>query len=429
MFNSDSKTSLPEKLLIAVLAIAPLGILTIKGWPGYLLGIAFLLSLLIIFQNRHNQSITPLNNWAKVVFVMLLSPIIGIFISQLLRQDWIIRSYDSPSRFLLALPIFWVLYQKKLSPTNWWKITIPLSLISIPIITPFLPQTGWATIDSSRFAIYFIDPLTFGRIALSMSCLSFVSIAFTNKKHWPIMMLQLLGGMIGIYYSIKSGSRTGWLAAPILIFIFIFIFTFKNKLLSLMTALFITTIVSLFAYQNSDTVRLRTIQAIEDVAKYKIGQPSMENETSVGLRLSFIQMGWHYFIKAPLTGYDDKGFETIMLSSEANLKIHSDFAKQFALTAGFHNEFITNTVRAGIWGSIYTLLLLLTPLAVATTLIRKDSKNYIALVGLTYTINEIISSLSTEVFNLKFTAAFYALLISCILAQSIHQLGSRHESQ
>lgn len=428
MFHSQPQMSLSEKLLVLVLAIAPLGILTVKGWSGYLLATAFLLSLLIIFQSYRIQSINPLNAWGKLVVVMLLSPMIGIFISQLLRQDWIIQTYDAPSRFLMALPIFWALYQKKLFPMDWWKITIPLSLISLPIITPLLPQTGWATVDSNRFATYFVDPLTFGRIALSLACLSFISIVFTNKKHWPIMLLQLLGGMLGIYYSIKSGSRTGWLAVPLLIFIFLSLFMFKNKLLSILTALLITITVTFFAYQLSETIEQRTKAAIQDIARYSIEAPSSQNDSSVGLRLSFIHMGWHYFTKAPLTGYDDKGFEAIMFSPEIN-NLHSDFAKKFALTAGFHNELVTNTVRAGIWGSIYTLLLLLTPLIVAITIIRKNPKSFVGIFGLTYSLNEIIASLSTEVFNLKFTAAFYALLIACILAQSIHQLGSKHESQ
>jgi O-antigen ligase len=131
----------------------------------------------------------------------------------------------------MALPIFWVIYQRKLTPMSWWKISIPLSLLTLPILTPFLPQNGWATVDPSRFGTYFVDPLTFGRIAIAMACLSFLSIKFTPKHQWPIILLQIIGGLIGVYYSIKSGSRTGWLAVPLIIFIYVTFFTFKNKFL------------------------------------------------------------------------------------------------------------------------------------------------------------------------------------------------------
>jgi O-antigen ligase len=427
MSNTNQNTSTLEKALILSLAIIPLGVLTIKGWPGYLIGVAFLLALMIIFMNFRQQFKIKLNFWEKLVSITLLSPIIGVFISQLIRQDWIIRTYDSPSRFLMALPIFWVVYQRKLLPIDWWKITLPCSLISLPFITPLLPQTGWAMIPG-RFATYFVDPLTFGRIALSFGCLSFLFMAFSPPKHWLIKTVQFLGGIAGVYYSIKSGSRTGWLAIPILTFIFIFLLTSRRKLQSTLIATLITMMGLFIAYQASETIKQRTSETIQDIATYSFGTLSPSNDSSIGLRLSFAQMGWHYFTQSPFTGYDDKGFEAIMLSPQAQ-PFHSDFAKQFALTAGFHNELITNSVRAGIWGTIYTLLLLLTPLILAIAIIKKDNKSFIGLVGLTFSINEIVASLSTEVFNLKFTAALYALIIACILAQSINQLGSQNESE
>lgn len=417
-----------ENALIAIVAIAPLGILTIKGWSGHLLAFGSLFSLAIILLGQHKPPTEKLNTWIKISILMFIFPILGILISQAIRQDWHLKTYDAPSRFLLALPIFWVIYKNKLTPMSWWKITIPLSLATLPIITPLLPQTGWSTLDPSRFGTYFVDPLTFGRVSIAMASLSFLAIKFTRIKQWPLILLQITGGLIGIYFSLKSGSRTGWLAVPILIFIYLAFFSFKKKLPSIFLAFIVTAAASLMAYQTSPTIHQRINIAIQEISTYSPSSISPQNDSSVGLRFSFFRMGYYYFSQAPLTGYDDKGFEKIMTSPEVS-QLHSDFAKRFALTAGFHNELVTNSVRAGIWGLTYTLLLLLTPLILAIKLIRTNNTSFPGHVGLVYSIHEIVASMSTEVFNLKFTAAFYALLIACILGQSINQLGSHHEPQ
>jgi O-antigen ligase len=417
-----------ETALVAILAIAPLGILTIKGWSGHLLAFASLLALVIMLLQQDKTQRDKLNAWVKLSIWMFIFPVLGILISQALRQDWHLKTYDAPSRFMMALPIFWVIYQRRLTPMSWWKISVPLSLLTLPILTPFLPQTGWTIVDSSRFGTYFVDPLTFGRITIAMACLSFLAIKFTPKHQWPIILLQIVGGLIGVYYSIKSGSRTGWLAVPLTIFIYITFFTFKNKLLAVLLALLVTTTTTTFFYQTSANIHKRIETAIREITNYSLSTTSPQNDTSVGLRVSFIRMGYYYFSQAPLTGYDDKGFEKIMAAPEVS-QFHSEFAKKFALTTGFHNELITNSVRAGIWGFIYTILLFFTPLILAITLIRNNDSSFPGHFGLIYSIHEVIASMSTEVFNLKFTAAFYALLIACILGQSINQLSSRHESR
>jgi O-antigen ligase len=417
-----------ENTLVALLAIAPLGILTIKGWSGHLLAFGSLLALAIILLQQDKTQSDKVNAWVKLSILMFIFPVLSILISQALRQDWHLKTYDAPSRFVMALPIFWVIYQRKLTPMSWWKISIPLSLLTLPILTPFLPQNGWATVDPSRFGTYFVDPLTFGRIAIAMACLSFLSIKFTPKHQWPIILLQIIGGLIGAYYSIKSGSRTGWLAVPLIIFIYVTFFTFKNKFLAVLLAFLVTITTATVFYQTSTTVHERIKTAIREISTYSLSATSPQNDSSVGLRFSFYRMGYYYFSQAPLTGYDDKGFEKIMTSPEVS-QFHSEFAKKFALTAGFHNELVTNSVRAGIWGFMYTLLLLFAPLFIVVTLITKNASSFPGHFGMIYSIHEVIASMSTEVFNLKFTAAFYALLIACILGQSINQLSSQHEPQ
>ena len=84
----------------------------------------------------------------------------------------------------------------------------------------------------------------------------------------------------------------------------------------------------------------------------------------------------------------------------------------FAFSAGFHNELVTNAVRSGIWGILSTLLMFFAPIALL--LKKSPSQKEIVTLGLTYIVCEMISGMSTEVLNLKFTAAIYATMIAVL---------------
>jgi len=88
---------------------------------------------------------------------------------------------------------------------------------------------------------------------------------------------------------------------------------------------------------------------------------------------------------------------------------------------------MTNAVRSGIWGVIATLAVFLVPFVLFCKAFRSTSsvRSANALLGLTFVVCQLVSGLSTEVLNLKFTASFYAILIACLCGSSI----IRHEQK
>ena len=142
--------------------------------------------------------------------------------------------------------------------------------------------------------------------------------------------------------------------------------------------------------------------------------------TSVGARISFARMGAYYFSLRPLSGWGDQGYKDHILDPEIT-KFADPVAQKFPLATGFHNEFTTNAVHYGIWGLLSTALVFFVPLAIFLKAYRRSINPQLALVGITYMLFELASSMTTEVWNLKFTAALGALLIAGLSGSNLNQ--------
>lgn len=412
-----------EKLFTIGQFITPLGLLIVKSWIGAGLFLQSLIALTLTFKSKENLSNFLTSKWAALVFATFSLPLLAILFSQFLNNSWEWRYYDSPSRFIFAIPLIIYIWQSQIKLQSLLELSFPFTLIVTFIALPFLPQLGWGA-DPGRLATYFVDPLTFGRISLTFGL---VSLAFINFKNKSLIsnLISLIGFILGLYLSVKSGSRTGWLALPI-VFFFLFVMhaPVKNKLISICIALMIGVIGTLTIYKLLPTVHQRVNLAISEVSSYQLNQLNPDN--SVGMRISFFRMGLYFFSERPLSGWGDKSFKEKLNDPEISF-FSSNYTREFAFNAGFHNEFITNMVRSGVLGLLSSLLLLATPLIAFWKLLSFNKP--LAIAGITYVICELISGLSTEVFNLKFTAALYTFNISVFLGLAFQSLIRKTNEQ
>jgi O-antigen ligase len=230
--------------------------------------------------------------------------------------------------------------------------------------------------------------------------------------------LKLTAVVIGLGFSIYSDSRTGWLGLPVVLFFFLArAFPFKRFYSSLL-AIGLMVAASIGFYSASTNVHDRVQLALQEASGYK--RTELNPDNSVGMRISFARMGWYYFKLQPLAGWGDKGFAG-HVNDPAISSFATQFTREFALTAGFHNEITTNAVRAGIWGLISSLALFLVPLAFfARVVLQGGAGSAVAFLGFCYVVMEFIAGMSTEVLNLKFTATFYACMLALWVAATIN---------
>jgi O-antigen ligase len=414
-----------EALLIACLILTPMGMLVIKHWMSALFFLCALLSLLILIKDCFVKT-KPANKakqdpWLYVLYVTLALPILAIFMGQAVRSEYDLAAYDSPSRFLFAIPILMVLVRKKINPLSYLRYVIPLTLILTYIVLPYLPAKDWGG-AAGHLTPYFVDPLSFGRICLEFGLLSALMMNFKNvgqSKTMLMIQLSLAALVIGILLSLGTGERTGWLEIPVVAAVFFLRVVPFNKGISALLALVVLVAVASAFYLGSDTVKQRSQLAVTEITTYQ--WKTLNPYNSVGARISFARMGLYYFELQPWSGWGDKGFKGHINDPEIS-QFASQYTREFALTNGFHNEMTTNAVRSGIWGVVATLAIFLLPLIFFTkNLNRLPGKINPAFLGITFVLCELIASMSTEVLNIKFEAALNAyLLLSLIAATLFH---------
>jgi O-antigen ligase len=416
-----------NKSLLCLLSILPLGLFTVKGWASGLSFACAALAILIITSRSLNPKVNEQDVfWIQLLLLMFTLPLFSVMLSSALRGEWIWANFDSASRFFIAAPIFYAVFRNKIRPTHQWQYLIPIGLILTLISTAFLP--GYYGVinlfDSSRLAIYFVDPLTLGYLSLTLGMLSFFGINMYSKDRWFVIILKIIGAAVGFYISLKTQSRTGWLAIPLTLFLLLWLHGPKNKILSTFIALIISVVLTISIYQASPTVQNRVHDALVDLKNYKLYQ--VNSESSIGERISFMRMGFHYYKLSPLYGWGLQGY--MVHANDPELVVFASESTRASPGRGslFHSEFTTNAVAYGLLGIIYTLLIFFAPLTLCIYQWARGVNPRLCAFGIVYLLCEIVSGLSTEIFGLKFAASFHAVFLACLCAEL---LSSRPQEQ
>jgi O-antigen ligase len=125
----------------------------------------------------------------------------------------------------------------------------------------------------------------------------------------------------------------------------------------------------------------------------------------------------------PLTGWGDEGMKK-NINDEAISVFASKVSREGLLVAGFHNDYVANTVRYGIGGLLATIAIFLAPFLFFVHSLRYKSVQSYAMVGIAYVLIQSASSLTYHVLDFKFMASFYALMIALLMGVVVNKLKS-----
>jgi O-antigen ligase len=399
-------------LLITAISLYPLLYLTYRGWTNRWLVALFILAL--VFSLAHWRYIKSEFNdrSSQLITLTLASPFLAILFSQLLRNDININAFDGPLRFLLAGLIFLYIKYKQIDFLKVFQYIAPISLLIAVGAIFYYPETSayWG----GRYASYFVDPLTFGGYALviGFTCLFLLNV---KKDTYFLSILKLLGFACGLFLSVGSGSRSGWMAIPFVLALWVFI-NRKNKKLVINASLILISalLITLFLNEN---LQQRVLSIFQEIHAWITNQANKE-EGSGGMRLTMWRISWVLFLESPLYGYGDPvGYKHLL-----EQPLLTSFAGPNALgaiTLGPHHEIFGQMLRSGIFGLLAGLLLFFAPITMFIQQLRRNSQNLAAQVGLAFVLGLFICSLSIEVFNLKYTTSFYALMLASLGAQAL----------
>jgi O-antigen ligase len=407
---------------------APLFVLTVRGWSNWVLfssGLAAL-ALLVWGPAAPPAKASPeVRRLARLVIAALLAPLLAVALSSLLRLDWHSADFDAPSRFWAAIPVFLVAWRWRLDPARWLRVTLPAGL-AITLAQQYLePQPRWWT--PARMSTYFADPLVFGYISLAFALMCLMSITPQRRREPPAWVDALLVAALplGLYLSVQSGSRTGWLAIPIVLAIWLqrnvrVAHRWGRAVLPLAVVL-VACSAAAAAYQLIPRVNARVQEAVGDVTSYSFA--GVAPVSPVGLRITYLRIAGDLFTRHPFAGVGDTSKQDPVPASA--FPYASAGAVDTAFRSGMHNQVVTNTVRFGIAGGITAALLLIAPVVVFARRSRSPAAvaRANAAMGLAFAVTIAICSLTTEVVDLKYTASFYALMTALLCGACLASHG------
>jgi O-antigen ligase len=411
------------------LGLFPLLYMTLRGWTNYFVFILLLLAIIHFVTKprtpptlKDNAKHQRLATWA-IIFT-LASPILAIFFSQLFRGEFTSTAFDGPSRFLLAVPVFLYLKDRSFNFTKIIEWIIPISLIIC--LGAYLLNPAASEEWSGRAASYFVDTITFGVYCLILGFICLASIRSNDSKELTTLtILKLIGFTIGCYLAIQSQSRSAWTAGLSLIIAISFIQLRRKHRLAPWGMIFIGILSITIIYLSSASTQMRIGQVIHEISAYLNGG---NLDTSTGIRISMMRVAVHLTMEYPLTGLKD-GIMPPLNSIPSIQPYYSELLEYVTTEAGVHTEILAQGVRSGIFGLISSTALFLVPGFIFWKRLNHPNQQIrsAAIIGFVLVLGLFIAALTIQVYNLKYTSSFYALLIAALSAQALQDHSTANQ--
>jgi len=360
---------------------------------GLLPLLIFLLSIAILISFSRENFILNKDE-KKIVYVLS-----GYFLVQLLYAlyfDTDLRDIDTPSRFILVIPVL-IAIRQSLYDFEKFKLIINLSAIT----------GGFFAIYQIFFISYlsqakgFVETGTFGlvmSIFASFSLLQALRNDVAKQK-----LFYIVGFLLGSIAMIYSGIRSIWVVALItnaIVFLFIYRISVKKFFLTSMVYFLI-----LFSFFPSIERELNYL--IEDTIDYVNGEKA---DTSVGHRAELYKAAFK-IIKANPLGIGEDNFH----SYKKVLIDNNEISPVVSHHLNAHSEVISSTLEQGILGLISYLLVLFFPgIYFFKRFVEYNSDA--SLLGLLIVLNYFFFSLTSVIFAHQSTVLFFTFMIVIMYA-------------
>lgn len=414
----NPQKSILDPFMLLALGLFPLLYMTLRSWTNAFVFVLFFLAIFYIVKNPKSIQRALQDSASKWIIFTLCSPLIAIFISQSFRQEYSSTAFDGPSRILFTALIFIYLKDRQINFTKLIEWIIPISLIIC--LAAYVLNPAASAMWGNRAATYFVDPLTFGTYCLILGFICLISIHINPNKEHPILTtLKVIGFLISGYLAIKSQSRTAWIAAIGLLILFSFV-SFHKKYPTYPWILMVLGTIAIAAiYKLSPDVHHRVNEGIQEVVTYF---KANNFDTSLGIRISMVRVAINLIIENPLSGLKD-GVMPALKAIPSIQPFYTDLLQQLIGDTGTHTEILAQGVRSGIWGLISSTALFLLPGLIFIKRVSHQNPRIrtAAIIGFTLVLGLFIASLTIQVFNLKYTSSFYALMIAALAAQALQK--------
>lgn len=400
-----------NRIVMLTLLSYPILLLTIQGGMNGLHFLLVITSLFYLFRRASSSATRLWDSYSILFAIAMASPMLAVFLSEAYHGAFSAPPFDGPSRFLLAIPVFLALRQIETHAIAFFQYGFPLGALS----ALFGAMIAWPNWIANN--LYFVNSILFGNLALMLGFLSLFSINCERRDSIPVFALKIIGGMVGIFVSIQSDARGGWIAFPVMLFIWWLSHSSKRSWGKHIAAVLFILLIALLGYELIGIVQSRMDLIYKNLSDFQRGN----RDTSIGIRLQLWHAAWYLFSRNPVFGVGPGGFAQ-MMTPLSNNGMLTPIAASYG-RGEVHNEILAKCSELGIFG----LLSLMSIYAIPLTIFIRSAQSSIllersaAFMGICLVAGFFIFGLTVEIFNLKMTVSFYSLTIAVLSAASIHR--------
>jgi O-antigen ligase len=387
--------------LISFLVVLMLSLsLVVHKAAGYSALAIFLVSLLGLWVVRKEQS-SAWTQWEKWwIFSILL--FFGLIVLDVLMGYGDVSVLDSPSRLILAIPVFIYIRKVGVDVDSIWVGS------AIGSVLAGVYAYYQHTILGNDMAGGFTSHIYFGQIALILTLFSFIGLLM-NKKLW-VRGVLLIAVIVGFYAVLSSGSRGGWVALPAVIALFLSIKTAKPSFGK--KAVFIGVLMSILyaAYQSPQLpVKSRVDVTVNNViAYYQEGKVN----TSSGFRLEMWKAAWLMTEDSKFLGVGEAQYHTNLEKLIKEGKVY----KGLDYFSAPHSQYFNSLSEQGAAGLLTLFLMMLIPLKVALNKMKENKEiKFIGLFIAILIISYLDFMLTMETLERQLMVLIYAFIISILV--------------
>lgn len=248
-------------------------------------------------------------------------------------------------------------------------------------------------------------PIEAGDIAMSLALFSLAIAFYRLARGERYLALVAFGGFgFGLWASLASMSRGGWLGLPVALLILCFVYRALLRYFVLAVALG-----ALLLYFSPFMHKLKL--SVNNIALYQQGQ----KDSSIGLRFEMWRGAALAFLQSPL-GSSKSGAQ-MQRKLQAQSGVISEAAGDFKHA---HNEFINTALELGVLGLVLKLAMF-APVFYFFSILQSsvsDEKRLLALLGLLHLVLVFIYCQSQSFFSHNIGVTFYFFTLSVLLANS-----------
>jgi O-antigen ligase len=269
--------------------------LSSHGWFGI---ISFGLILVSIYYLLRYRPLLALSKYERsYVWASVLFPA-AILVNMYAHDNTTWQYFDNPSRLILVLPVFFAVRASsvKIDFLHWGIVVGAIVLGATAIYQRHELGIGrvYGNISNLNF------PITFGNISLTLGILSLLCTSTVKARlGWLAYLVIVLACGLGVYGSLLSGTRGGWISLPFLVVILLGMLedvSIRKKWLIAISLLFIFILVVML----EPSVARRVTTAWNEIHSI-VFEGTMTN-FSVGLRLQMWYVAFHGFLQSPMLG-------------------------------------------------------------------------------------------------------------------------------